>query len=155
MQYDAFLTQKAIRPQAGVADRHALNTHRNGVIFTNSKAAGYFTGSVAGTTATGGFTPRCRNISPRGASPPSGLILSAIFKDQMRFPQRLHRSHRTKSFDRIFEYTIFDQTLPDGKHPVRVYYQSGDKIVRVDAPSLRLRPWRLPTFSSHHWTNSV
>jgi hypothetical protein len=41
-----------------------------------------------------------------------------------------------QSFSRIFEYTIFDQTLPDGKHPVWVYYQSGEKIVRVDMPSL-------------------
>jgi hypothetical protein len=43
---------------------------------------------------------------------------------------------KDKSFDRIFEYTIFSQTLPDGKHPVWVYYESGDKIVRVDMPSL-------------------
>ena len=41
-----------------------------------------------------------------------------------------------KSFDRIFEYTIFSQTLPDGKHPVWVYSQSGEKIIRVDMPSL-------------------
>jgi hypothetical protein len=46
------------------------------------------------------------------------------------------QSTKDKSFDRIFEYTIFSQTLPDGKHPVWVYYQSGDKIVRVDMPSL-------------------
>lgn len=45
-------------------------------------------------------------------------------------------SKDTKSFDRIFEYTIFNQTLPDGKHPVWVYYQSGEKIIRVDMPSL-------------------
>jgi hypothetical protein len=43
-----------------------------------------------------------------------------------------------QSFSRIFEYTIFDQTLPDGKHPVWVYYQSGEKIVRVDMPSLEM-----------------
>jgi hypothetical protein len=43
---------------------------------------------------------------------------------------------KDKSFDRIFEYTIFSQTLPDGKHPVWVYYQGGDKIIRVDMPSL-------------------
>jgi hypothetical protein len=43
---------------------------------------------------------------------------------------------KEKSFERIFEYTIFSQTLPDGKHPVWVYYQSGDEIVRVDMPSL-------------------
>lgn len=41
-----------------------------------------------------------------------------------------------KSFDRIFEYTMFNKTLPDGKHPVWVYYQSGEKIIRVDMPSL-------------------
>lgn len=40
-------------------------------------------------------------------------------------------------FERIFEYTLFDRTLPDGKHPVWVYYQSaGGKIVRVDMPSM-------------------
>ena len=41
-------------------------------------------------------------------------------------------------FDRIFEYTLFDQTLPSGKHPVWVYYQSGEKIVRVDMPSMSM-----------------
>jgi hypothetical protein len=43
---------------------------------------------------------------------------------------------KDKGPDRIFEYTIFNQTLPDGKHPVWLYYQSGQKIVRVDMPSL-------------------
>jgi hypothetical protein len=46
------------------------------------------------------------------------------------------KNPKDKSFDRIFEYTIFSQTLADGKHPVWVYYQSGDKIIRVDMPSL-------------------
>jgi hypothetical protein len=46
------------------------------------------------------------------------------------------KNPKDKSFDRIFEYTIFSQTLADGKHPVWVYYQSGEKIVRVDMPSL-------------------
>ena len=41
-----------------------------------------------------------------------------------------------RTFDRIFEYTMFNQTLPDGKHPLWIYYQSGDKIARVDMPSL-------------------
>lgn len=46
------------------------------------------------------------------------------------------KNPKDKRFDRIFEYTIFSQTLPDGKHPVWVYYESGDKFVRVDMPSL-------------------
>ena len=41
-----------------------------------------------------------------------------------------------KSFDRIFEYTIFNQKLPDGKHPIWMYYQSGENLIRVDMPSL-------------------
>jgi hypothetical protein len=45
-------------------------------------------------------------------------------------------SQAAKGFDRIFEYTMFNQTLPDGKHPVWIYYQTGEKIVRVDMPSL-------------------
>jgi hypothetical protein len=40
------------------------------------------------------------------------------------------------TFDRIFEYTHLDRTLPDGKHPVWIYYQSAETIVRVDMPSL-------------------
>lgn len=39
-------------------------------------------------------------------------------------------------FERIFEYTLFNKTLPDGKHPVWVYYQSGEKIIRIDMPSM-------------------
>jgi hypothetical protein len=41
-------------------------------------------------------------------------------------------------FERIFEYTLFDQTLPDGKHPVWIYYQSKKLLVRVVIPSLEL-----------------
>jgi hypothetical protein len=46
------------------------------------------------------------------------------------------------SFDVITQYTFMDQTLPDGKHPVWVYYGTRAKghesahVVRVDMPSL-------------------
>lgn len=40
------------------------------------------------------------------------------------------------NFERIFEYTIFDKTLPDGKHPVWIYYQSRGEVVRIDMPSM-------------------
>ncbi len=43
-----------------------------------------------------------------------------------------------KGFDQIVEYTMFDQTLPDGKHPTWVYYRSGSSIVRVQMPTLDL-----------------
>jgi hypothetical protein len=43
---------------------------------------------------------------------------------------------KAKEPDRIFECTIFNQTLADGKHPVWVYHQSGQRIARVDMPSL-------------------
>jgi hypothetical protein len=53
-----------------------------------------------------------------------------------QLPPAPAKNPKNKDFDRIFEYTIFSQTLPGGKHPVWVYYQSGDKITRVDMPSL-------------------
>jgi hypothetical protein len=39
-------------------------------------------------------------------------------------------------FERIFEYTLFDKTLPDGKHPVWIYYQSRGEVLRVEMPSM-------------------
>jgi hypothetical protein len=48
------------------------------------------------------------------------------------------RNAKDKNFDRIFEYTIFNQTLADGKHPVWVYYQAGESIIRVNMPSLNI-----------------
>jgi len=41
-------------------------------------------------------------------------------------------------FERIFEYTLFNEKLPDGKHPVWVYYQSKQMLVRIVVPSLDL-----------------
>jgi len=77
------------------------------------------------------------------------IIYSIVFYvDDISIKRNLHGSNEiptipvqpkstpNQSFDRIFEYTIFDQTLSDGKHPAQVYYQSGDKIVRIDMPSL-------------------
>jgi hypothetical protein len=43
---------------------------------------------------------------------------------------------QASSFDRIFEYTLFNETLADGKHPVWLYFQTGEKIIRVNMPSL-------------------
>jgi hypothetical protein len=40
------------------------------------------------------------------------------------------------SFDRIFEYTLFNEALPDGKHPVWMYFQTGEKVIRVNMPSM-------------------
>ena len=40
------------------------------------------------------------------------------------------------SFDRIFEYTLFDKALPDGKHPTWVYFASRSGIIKVEMPSL-------------------
>jgi hypothetical protein len=54
-----------------------------------------------------------------------------------RTQQKLHRAS-DGTFDRIFEYTLFNRTLPDGKHPVWVYYQSGSKTVRVEMPSMNM-----------------
>jgi hypothetical protein len=51
-------------------------------------------------------------------------------------PEEPAPNSKGKSFDRIFEYTLFSQSLPDGKHPVWIYYQTGQKIIRVDVPSL-------------------
>jgi hypothetical protein len=45
---------------------------------------------------------------------------------------------KDKNFDRIFQYTVFNQTLPDGKHPVWIYYQAGEAIIRVNMPSLNI-----------------
>jgi hypothetical protein len=53
-----------------------------------------------------------------------------------KVPAAPEQNPNDKSFDRIFEYTIFNQKLPDGKHPVWMYYQTGEKIIRVDMPSL-------------------
>lgn len=77
------------------------------------------------------------------------IIYSVVFKvDDISVKRNLQGSNenqptapptqntKDKNFDRIFEYTIFNQTLPDGKHPVWVYYQSGEKMIRVDMPSL-------------------
>lgn len=47
-----------------------------------------------------------------------------------------HPTPKDKSFDSIFEYTLFDQTTSDGKHPVWVYYKSGNIIARVQMPSM-------------------
>jgi hypothetical protein len=47
-------------------------------------------------------------------------------------------SPRSNPFERIFEYTLFNQTLPDGKHPVWVYYQGKEMLVRVVMPSLEM-----------------
>jgi hypothetical protein len=54
--------------------------------------------------------------------------------------EKLPAAPNTKDhkFDRIFQYIIFNQTLPDGKHPVWLYYQSSENIVRIDMPSLDL-----------------
>lgn len=40
------------------------------------------------------------------------------------------------SFDRIFEYTLFNEVLPDGKHPVWMYFQSDKEVIRVNMPSM-------------------
>jgi hypothetical protein len=41
-------------------------------------------------------------------------------------------------FSQIFEYTLFDVTLADGKHPVWIYFQSNGNTSRVDIPSMDL-----------------
>lgn len=77
------------------------------------------------------------------------IIYSMVFHvDDISVKRNLQGSHENptttaqpknttnQSFDRIFEYTTFNQTLSDGKHPVWVYYKSGEKIIRVDMPSL-------------------
>jgi len=41
------------------------------------------------------------------------------------------------SFDKISQYTLMNETLPDGKHPVWVYYEiTGKTVIRVTIPSL-------------------
>jgi hypothetical protein len=45
-------------------------------------------------------------------------------------------SSQQGSFDRIFEYTLFNETLSDGKHPVWMYFQTGEKVIRVNMPSM-------------------
>jgi hypothetical protein len=41
------------------------------------------------------------------------------------------------SFDKISQYTLMNETLPDGKHPVWIYYEiKGKTIMRVTMPSL-------------------
>jgi hypothetical protein len=43
-----------------------------------------------------------------------------------------------KTFDAIYEVTLLNQTLPDGKHPVKAFYIAGSDAVQVQVqvPSL-------------------
>lgn len=49
---------------------------------------------------------------------------------------------KTKSknlFDKISQYTLMKETLPDGKHPVWIYYEvKGKTVIRITIPSLDL-----------------
>jgi hypothetical protein len=54
-------------------------------------------------------------------------------------PEKQAISAEPGTFAAISEYTMFDQMLPDGKHPVWVYYVSGPPkpiIVRLTMPSM-------------------
>lgn len=42
-----------------------------------------------------------------------------------------------ESFEKIAQYTLLDEVLADGRHPVWIYYESkGNNVIRVTMPSL-------------------
>jgi hypothetical protein len=69
-----------------------------------------------------------RNLQGSSENPPANTPAQST-------PDRSSRAE-SGSFDRIFEYTLFNETLQDGKHPVWIYYQSNDKIIRINMPSM-------------------
>jgi hypothetical protein len=61
-----------------------------------------------------------------------------VADSQQRAPAGWQVENTQWDFDRIFQYTLFDRTLPDGKHPVWIYYQAAGTIIRIDMPSLAM-----------------
>jgi hypothetical protein len=68
-----------------------------------------------------------------------GVVAVLLFVSSRADGQQPGRKTDDKvPFERIFEYTLFNEKLPDGKHPVWIYYQSRQMLVRVVMPSLDL-----------------
>lgn len=45
---------------------------------------------------------------------------------------------KSSNFDRILQYTLMNQTLPEGKHPVWIYYLLDERTIKVTMPDLDL-----------------
>ncbi len=63
------------------------------------------------------------------------VVREASFKSNFAEPSS--RTRRSDGdFERIFQHTLDDKILPDGKHPVWIYFQSKENTVRIDMPSM-------------------
>jgi hypothetical protein len=66
------------------------------------------------------------------------LVADMLYRSKLQTEQ--------PNFKQIFEYTLFNETLPDGKHPVWLYFRTNNNIIRVDVPFMH---WCTVTLQSN------